>query len=287
MATVTEGSIMGMAQEIVSDFLTNKTTLNDGVIKKATDMQLNPDQTKRLIERTNTEAFLRSYPESTEFDVASPEVVLGEKVASVNKIITLTKEAAENTIEDGMFKAASDENYKAKHEPLFGVPTGASKEYSEKLAAISEEEIFGLDTEEFAKEAKAAKLEYAIDQESRAMSKALADMTKTANEIVRENTERELKFSEAIEDIAEYIKQASLQGTQSICDSEHELLNAFPEKTDFIRTLYDAVTEKMASIYIPQEKLVRFTGTEEDLNKLASESELTKKFGRIIKIAEG
>ena len=64
------------AHEIVSDFNNEGVTLNDGVVKKAAELGLNRDQTCRLIERTNSEAFLSKFPASTEFKVADPAVVL-------------------------------------------------------------------------------------------------------------------------------------------------------------------------------------------------------------------
>ena len=83
MATVTESSLLTAAHEIVDAFMDKSASLNDGVIKKASELGLNNDQTQRLIERTNTEAFLRVYPSDTDFEVASPEVVLGIKTASI------------------------------------------------------------------------------------------------------------------------------------------------------------------------------------------------------------
>ena len=79
MASVTDSSLRAAAQDIVSEYLENGVSLNEGVTKKASEIGLNQDQTARLIERTNTEAFLRVFPDSTEFEVASPEVVLGIK----------------------------------------------------------------------------------------------------------------------------------------------------------------------------------------------------------------
>ena len=87
MATVTESSLLTAAHEIVDAFMDKTSSLNDGVIKKASELGLNNDQTQRLIERTNTEAFLRVYPNDTDFEVASPEVVLGIKTASLRRYV--------------------------------------------------------------------------------------------------------------------------------------------------------------------------------------------------------
>ena len=82
MASVTEEMLQNIASDIVRDFNSGGTSLTEGVRKKASDNGFNRDQTARLIERTNSEAFLSLFPKTTEFDVASPEVVLNEKVAS-------------------------------------------------------------------------------------------------------------------------------------------------------------------------------------------------------------
>lgn len=82
MASVTEEMLQNIASDIVRDFNSGGTSLTEGVRKKASDNGFNRDQTARLIERTNSEAFLSLFPKTTEFDVASPEAILNEKVAS-------------------------------------------------------------------------------------------------------------------------------------------------------------------------------------------------------------
>ena len=84
MASVTEDSLDLAAHQVVASFVNDGATLNDGVRKKASDLGLNRDQTARLIERTNSEAFLRVFPEKTDFAVADPSILLdgSEKTAS-------------------------------------------------------------------------------------------------------------------------------------------------------------------------------------------------------------
>lgn len=79
---VTEDLLQVTAKSIVTNFMEGGDTLTSGVKKKASEMGLNRDQTARLIERTNSEAFLSVFPEKTEFSVADPNDVLNEKVAS-------------------------------------------------------------------------------------------------------------------------------------------------------------------------------------------------------------
>lgn len=276
MATVSDGSLMSMAQDIVTEFMDKKVTLNEGVTKKASEMGLNTDQTKRLIERTNTEAFLRVYPSTTEFDVADPGVILGEKVANIANTISISKTAATEDSDEGMFKAASAEKKN----------TSADR-YNQKVASVEDFDIFGMNSEEFQKEASTGKLEYALDKESQAMMEALHSINKTASEIERENFARELEFNDRLEDLAERIKQASLDGTESIAASEEHLLTAFPDRSDFIHTLYDTVVEKMASWNVPPEKLTRFTGDINNLQKFASDSDIVRCFRNLIIVAEG
>lgn len=78
MASVTEDSLNLAAHQIVADLVDDGLQLNDGVRKKASELGLNRDQTARLIERTNSEAFLRMFPETTDFTVADPSVIFAD-----------------------------------------------------------------------------------------------------------------------------------------------------------------------------------------------------------------
>lgn len=273
MATVTESSLLTAAHEIVDEFMDKKASLNDGVIKKASELGLNNDQTQRLIERTNTEAFLRVYPSDTDFEVASPEVVLGIKTASI--VPTMSDKGG--TVDDGLFKAANiqkDYFYKKASSKL-------PSRYQTKVASVSEEDIFGMD-EEFYKEAAATKYENAIDPENMDICRAICGNTKTASQVAQENLHREMAFSEAVDDLGEFIKQASLQGRQSIEASETELLNYFPENEALTRGIYDAVVTKMACEGVAADALRRSPGV--PVQKYAHASELTNKFQKILTI---
>lgn len=279
MASVTDSSLLSAAHEIVTDFMDKKASLNDGVMKKASELGLNSDQTQRLIERTNTEAFLRAYPSTTDFEVASPEVVLGIKTASITptKVVPIAED-------DGLFKAASVKRAAAEPRVNFGIATGASAEYQAKLDAVTGEDIFGMD-DEFYKTAAETKYAYALDVESREMCRAICDMNKTASQIAQEELDRELRFNDAIEDLGAFIKQASLSGMQSIAESEYELRNMFPDERNAIASVYDAVVTKMASDGVHPMYLKRAEA--ERPVKLAHASELTNKFQRVLDIVRG
>lgn len=88
MTSVTEDLLNRWAANIATDFVDNQIPLNTGVKEKVAAAQLNRDQTERLVEKTNTEAFLKLFPTKTAFIVADTRIVLGEelettKVASV------------------------------------------------------------------------------------------------------------------------------------------------------------------------------------------------------------
>lgn len=272
MAVVTDSSLLSAAHEIVSNFLDKKASLNDGVIKKASELGLNSDQTSRLIERTNTEAFLRIYPGDTEFEVASPEVVLGIKTAS----ITPKANVPVASDEDGLFKAASVEK-KASVDP-------AKERMREKLASISPEEIFGMDTEEFQKTAAMCTYEPAIDRESAMMLRTIHESTKLASEINQEEMARNLAVNDAIEDFEDFVKQAALSGTQQLHESEAEVLNMYPQAEGIIRSVYDDISEKFASAAIGVGTVRRAASPA--FTKYASASPLTIKFNRILTALE-
>lgn len=282
MATVTDSSLLSAAQDIVTEFMDDRVSLNDGVIKKASELGLNNDQTARLIERTNTEAFLRLFPGTTEFEVASPEVVLGIKTASVHhkpqSVHTPDISSGRTNVgpECGMFKAASVNNDTYVSNPR--------DTYSQKVASIKLEEIFGMD-DEFLKTARQTEYEYAINSEARSMCRALGNVYKTASEINEQNLARELAYNDALNDLSSMIKQAALSGTQSIKDSEHELLNMFPEEDQLIRSVYDSVTTKLAFEVSDTSILERSKDVLQP--KLAHSSELTNKFQKLRDIYRG
>lgn len=267
MATVTDGALLSAAQDIVTDFMDNKCTLNEGVMKKASDMGFNTDQTKRLIERTNTEAFLRIYPNDTEFEVASPEVILGIKTASVKPMKKVA--SAELPVDDGLFKAASIKK-EASSKPNY-------------FDRFTDEDIFGMDNE-FLKTAASNYYPDAIDRDAQAFLYGIVDTTKTASEQRQEQLIKEAAFDNAINSFGSMVKQASLRGEYTIADAETELLNKFPDQVPLINTTFDALCVKLASEYVNPELLKRSEGV---VNyKYASETPVTQSFRRVIETAK-
>ena len=275
MATVTDSSLLSAAQEVVTDFVDNKSSLNSGVIKKASELGLNDTQTQRLIERTNTEAFLRVYPQTTDFEVADPEIVLGHPVKTAH--VTLSHNDYTEADASGMFKAASAQEKYFYKKAASTVPS----RYQEKVNKVSELDIFGID-EDFCKHAAVTAYKPAIDPQNKLLCEAICSMNKTASQRAQEDLDREMRFDDAVDDLGEFIKQASLSGTQSIADSEHELLNYYPDDYALITGIYDAVVTKMASEGVNPDTLGRSEDVYEPI--YATSSELTDKFKRVLDI---
>ena len=250
----------------------NQVSLNTGVIKKAGDLGLNTDQTQRLIERTNTEAFLRVYPGETDFEVASPEVILGVKTSSVLPKANDVKVEAPVT---GLFKAASAESSL----PRISTVSRFSKSFQEKLAAVSADDIFGID-EDFKKTASDTAYAPAIDVDSREMCRIICDMEKNASDVGVAAMKAELDQETALTDMYRIVKQSSLSEDKSLAESEHECLNMFPEQQPAVREIFNQFTEKLASEYVDPDLL----GRSEDVwnTKIAASSDVTEACKRVL-----
>lgn len=270
MSSVTDSSLLTAAQEIVTDFMDNHVSLNTGVIKKAGDLGLNTDQTQRLIERTNTEAFLRVYPGDTDFDVASPEVVLGVKTSSVlpkGNVISLAPSA-----DEGLFKAASRADVSQGLPKLSSVPRFTAS-FKEKLASVSADDIFGIDGE-FKKIAHETEYKPAIDPESREMCRLICDMEKNASAVGVAQMQEEMNQADALTSLYKLVKEAALSEDKSLAESEHECLNMYPEQHLAIREMFNQFTEKLASEYVDPDLLRR---SEDVWNvKIAAASDITE-----------
>jgi hypothetical protein len=76
--------IKDLAVEIVKGFIDNKTPLNEGIAKCASEMELNPEQIKRVVETCNTVTYLTLQKEASdktiEFPVADYTGVIGKMV---------------------------------------------------------------------------------------------------------------------------------------------------------------------------------------------------------------
>lgn len=173
---VTEDLLQVTAKQIVNSFSEGETSLTNGVRKKASEMGLNRDQTARLIERTNAEAFLSIFPERTDFNVADPDVILSEKTASekatnksykdlvsrdFNEIFGLQTEktASVNTMskEDIAKAVVNDlvfENFLAEQSRLAKFATESAVDQAEKVAwnSFKEAVLFGSSVGELEKD---------------------------------------------------------------------------------------------------------------------------------------
>lgn len=110
-----------LAATVVAGFSFNGTSLNDGIIKAASDNSLNVEQIKRLIETSNQIAYLTKLAEASdktfEFKVADYDTVISHFVTPEG----IQKEASSNKkspldiareVSGGMEKVASTQEYK-------------------------------------------------------------------------------------------------------------------------------------------------------------------------------
>lgn len=77
-----EDTLNMAAQDIVDKFMSTGETLTHLVKTKVANFGWNNNQASRLVERVNGEAFIKMFPDTTNFAVAEPEDVTGIKVAS-------------------------------------------------------------------------------------------------------------------------------------------------------------------------------------------------------------
>jgi hypothetical protein len=164
---MTNEEIRDISVKVVEGFINAKTPLNDGICKQASELELNPEQIKRVVEASNTIAYLKLQKEAQdktfEFPVASYDAVLGglclpEKQASD----VIEREFIETEIE-GQVKEASETVYQADDQT-----TGAwlvhetLKNHSELKDLAIEKEMVGYELVK--KAAFFAKQEWALEK---------------------------------------------------------------------------------------------------------------------------
>ena len=232
---VSEESLHTLATGVVEKFITSDVPLSDGVKQVMEANGLNRDQTKRLIERTNTEAFLKGFPKTTEFTVADPREVFGEaKLASVKKS-EVTPTVSDDSTE--MFKVASEAS--RVHESHMYAGYGAYK-------SMSMEDIFGVSAE------KVASTQHGFDsqlQEKVAMRDKYRDVV-YAQQLEDYFSAEKFASKDALEqaenDVWEAYKTAALAG-QSTASLEADLVNAFPHMVETMVGIADILTTKLAA----------------------------------------
>ena len=84
--------LQDISVRVVSNFMTKQAGLSEGIAKEAKEMELNPDQIKRVIESSNTIAYLRQLEDATdrsfEFPVAEYNHVMGHLVLpTMNNVV--------------------------------------------------------------------------------------------------------------------------------------------------------------------------------------------------------
>lgn len=110
METTTE-EIKNISVEIVKNFIDHKVPLSDGIAKYASEMELNPEQIKRVVETCNTVTYLtlqkEAHDRTFEFPVADYNGVM--------KAMTVPSKA-DGTVTEAEFKEAQEkqasENYR-------------------------------------------------------------------------------------------------------------------------------------------------------------------------------
>jgi hypothetical protein len=138
-----------LAEEIV-DNLAKGESLEDGVVTKAKEKSMNPEQVKRLIEMTNTGAFLRLFKSLSgddrmvDFDVADPSSVLKKFYAGgspqvIKKTVVITMS---NSDDSDFFTDIKDE-LRGQGHPEETSDSGSSLEEA-KETKVAEEVPRGL-----------------------------------------------------------------------------------------------------------------------------------------------
>lgn len=247
MVSVTESSLNLAAHEIVADFNHNDVTLNDGVIKKAAELGLNDDQTSRLIERANSEAFLSLFPDTADFTVADPSVVfegLKTKVASTEKVANEVK-----------FNPSYAEQLERDPYEIFGIEPAVEKTASQELKTSKEviDELVAL----------------------RAQSEAL-DVEKVASFMLMEEADSKMWNA---------FKDEVLSG-RSVSSIEKELVLSYPEKVASVCIMISALTDKIAAYTkMPMEAYDRLEIEDINPNEVIFPSDITNAFKGVLDYA--
>ena len=249
MADVTESSLNLAAHEIVAAFNNDNVTLNDGVVKKASELGLNRDQTARLIERTNSEAFLSLFPEKTDFTVADPNVIL--KSASLNikpvaKVASVEKTAS---VHRGSYASAMERD---AYE-IFGVDMSHEKVATDCMLKT-------------AKELFTERVEAAVTLDNLGVEKAA----------------RLIEMEGASNSLWSIFKEEALSG-RSTADMEREVVLAFPEKTASVCVVFETMMDKLASAtLLPVDSFDRLQVEDINPNAVVMSSRLTEAFKGVL-----
>jgi hypothetical protein len=145
-------SIKNYAVQAVTDFVSNGTSLSQGIAKIASAEELNPEQIKRVVEASNTIAHLKLLSSSSdrifEFPVAKYEDVLGHMSTPSTPFTDPSKDVSEHS--DAFGGSSHNENTKyASTRPELETYTAkaiiATKAYIEKLAYDKQEKMLEIE----------------------------------------------------------------------------------------------------------------------------------------------
>lgn len=127
----TPEEIRDCAVRVVEEFVNNKVPLSEGIAKEAQDNEFNPEQIKRVIEASNSIAYLKLLKEATdrtfEFPIAKYAEVMGHVALPKNRLILdvgdpkepcVPMEESVNKLDLGMFSKQAQE-YSTEELELF------------------------------------------------------------------------------------------------------------------------------------------------------------------------
>jgi len=206
---------------VVEGFINHKVPLNEGIAKQASEMELNPDQIKRVVEASNTIAYLRLQKEAEdktfEFPVGDYEGVMktmvlpsGEtelrgqtKIAGVMDEVNHFEPAVDEEQQRSWFRTSMLNNHyqlekiAVEKEGLAYAILDAARalskdEYAlEKLAEVCEEDVYMKLSCLLTKEADYKLRERVFRDSDLNVARELVDIYKQATQLLEEEKERQ------------------------------------------------------------------------------------------------
>lgn len=216
---MTNDQLKEVSVKVVEGFLNDKVPLSDGIAKQASELELNSDQIKRVVEASNTIAYLKLQKEASdktfEFPVANYEGVMQsmcipESATEAPVADALDKQASleeeheytpdQNMVQSWLLKSALDNKSKLEKiavdkEVLYYDMIDAARKLSkqqyalEKLAEVCEEDDFTKLASFFCKEIPTLENRVFRDSELEE-ARGLLALYKQAKELLKEEEER-------------------------------------------------------------------------------------------------
>ena len=267
--------------------------LNDLVKMAREESGFNPEQTRRLVEKVNSEAFLAVFPEKHAFEVADSTIILGEapKYGGDVELPVLATDVAKQAalaVFDEMTKEASidigtgDPESQAYLQEVFK-DSGFGNEYMAKLAATPYTDIFGCSQEDIDR-TKQATTDATFNQrvqeeETRRMIEAPIEAGSVKVAMLRKQANVEM-----LEDqVWEIFKEAALGGTP-VAKMESDLINSYPDQAVMVVECVNALVEKLATMEAnPRWAYKRASVQHFQPDKVMVETPLTTAFAALVK----